>query len=116
MGVLGSQTVQIAMHGVGVTAFRFELDGEVFDAEVGGTRWRMVWSRSLVMAWSPPSTWTWVVIMMSRGSTAQMWRSCTFFTPWIDSMVAATSAGLKPGGVDSSKTSSDSLKSGQARA
>ena len=49
-------------------------------------------------AWSPPSTCTWVVIMMRRGSTAQMWRSWTFFTPGMDSMVAATRAGLTPGG------------------
>ena len=32
----------------------------------------------------------------------------------MDSMVAATCAGLTPGGVDSRRTSSDSLKSGQA--
>ena len=52
--------------------------------------------------------------MINRGSTAQIWRSWTFFTPGIASMVAATCEALIFGGVDSNKTSSDSLNSGQA--
>jgi len=52
--------------------------------------------------------------MISRGSTAQMCRSCTFLTPGTASIVAATWDALMPGGVDSKRTSIDSLKIGQA--
>ena len=33
--LLAGQSVEVAVHGVRVAAFRFQLDGQVFDAEVG---------------------------------------------------------------------------------